>query len=444
MSASTFDFVKWFRIFGQGGFGGRSNGNFWGYFSGTGGNWAGEPVSVDIAMQLSTVWKCIRLNSSIPASLPLNLVSTDDKGTRAPADLPVQNVINDSPNDEQTALEFWEAIIGSMEASGNGFARKRFRGSGVSREVIALSLLDPRRVTWERRANNRILWRYTDLSGGQVDIPDDEMFQLKQFSFDGVMGLSAIAYGAQTFSGSRAADRLASEFFAKGMSSSGFLQTQQELEEPDRKRLQQIMDEYRGKAGAGKLMILEGGMTYNPMTISAEDAQLLSSRQFNIEEMCRWFDIPPILVGHSSQGQTNWGTGVETIILGWLQLGLRSRLVRIQQRIRKQLLTPAQRVEWTPKYNIDALMQGDSAARIAFLGQAVQNGLMNRNEARAKLDQPPYPGGEEFTAQVNLAPVNALGDNSNNDSAVVRAAVKRWLGIDETPTPPQIEHKPAS
>lgn len=417
------------------------NGQFFSQFYG-GNNWAGESINADTAMRLTFVWRCVRLISSTISSLPLNLISVDGEQRQAGASVPIQAVISDSPNADQTAMEFWEAIIGSQELAGNGFARKEFAGEGAARRVIALTLMNPYRMGWEKKPGQEFRYIYTDDEGRRVEYARDDIFHLRQFSFDGVMGLSTIQFGGQTFGGARAADRTASQMFATGLSGSGFLETAQQLDEPDRARLQKILDEYKGSAGVGKIMILEGGMKYSSMSVSAADAQLLSSRKWNGEEICRLFDVPPILAGHSQEGGTTWGSGVEAQVLSWYILGLRNRLRRIQQSIRKQLLTPTERTLWTPKYNIDALLQGDSAARASQFSQYVQNGVMNRNEARAKLDLPPYAGGDEFTAQVNLAPVDMLGDKPDEASAT-RNALRNLLGLNDAPPAPlQIEHKP--
>lgn len=416
----------------------KNGGDFFSQYYG-GSNWAGEPVNADVAMHLTFVWKCVRLIASTLASLPLNLVAADGSGRKPGSEVPIGDVISDSPNAEQTSLEFWESLIGCHELVGNGFARKHFSGTGPSRQVIALTLLNPYGMKWEKKPGQPLVWFYRDDSGKQIELTQDEVFHLKGFSFDGILGLSTVQYGAQTLSGARAADRTAAQMFASGLSSSGFLQTAQTLEEPDRLRLQKIMDEYRGTGAVGKLMILEAGMEYKQISLSAQDAQLLLSRKWNGEEICRLFDVPPVLAGHNPEGGTMWGSGVEQIILAWYMLGLRNRIRRIQSAIRKQLLTPTQRSLWTPKFNIDGLLQGDSAARANLFSNYVQNGIMSRNEARRLLDLPPYVGGDEFTAQVNLAPVSTLGDNAAQDAVGVRTALRNFLGVVDAPAPqPQI------
>jgi len=123
--------------------------------------------------------------------------------------------------------------------------------------------------------------------------------------------------------------------------------------------------------------------------------------------MCRWFDIPPVLIGHS--GQTTWGSGIEQIMLGWLTLGLRSHLKRIEQAIWLRLLTGAEQANYYAKFNVDALLRADSAGRALQMASLAQNGLRTRDELRALDDLPPIAGGDFATVQSNLFPLDKIG-----------------------------------
>ena len=153
---------------------------------------------------------------------------------------------------------------------------------------------------------------------------------------------------------------------------------------------------------------------------------MLLSRRFNVEEICRWFGVPPIIVGHAAQGQTMWGSGVEQILLAWLALGINPLCKRIEARIKKQLIPAGERRKVYAEFNREGLLQMDSAAKAAFLSAMTQNGLMDRNEGRAKLNLPKRAGADKLTAQTNLAPLDQLGANGDP-----RAQLRALLGIKE-------------
>ncbi|MEE4211581.1 MAG: phage portal protein, partial [Parvularcula sp.] len=142
-------------------------------------------------------------------------------------------------------------------------------------------------------------------------------------------------------------------------------------------------------------------------SLSPHDAQLLTSRQFNVEEVCRWFRVPPFMVGHTEKS-TSWGTGIEQQMLGFLQFSLRPYLRRIEQAVVKQLLPAAERANMQPKFIVEGLLSVDSLTRATLISTLTQNGTMTRNEARRIENLPPVEGGDELTVQSNLIPLHLL------------------------------------
>lgn len=374
-------------------------------------------------MQLATVWACIRLTAQMIASLPIGMYEKQRDGSRVGSDHRVGEVIGVSPNLDQTTFEFWETAIAWLMATGNAYCeRTDLAGRLSSLQPIASTHCQPLRVEGE------LIYRVTD-RGKTEDLPRDKVFHLKGFGFGGDLGLSPIAYGVQTFGNAMATDESAGKIFGNGLSVSGVLSTDKQTLKPEqRDQLQAIMAKYAGSTNAGKLMILEAGLKYQQMTLNPEDAQMLETRRFNIEEMCRWFGMPPIIIGHAAQGQTMWGSGVEQILLAWLATGINPILRRIEARIQKDLIPVGERRRIYAEFNREGLLQMDSTAKAAFLSSMTQNGLMSRNEGRSKLNLPHRPEANSLTAQTSLAPLESLGAKSSGDAA--RAALRNWLNDD--------------
>jgi HK97 family phage portal protein len=181
------------------------------------------------------------------------------------------------------------------------------------------------------------------------------------------------------------------------------------------------------------MMILEAGMTFNGITMKPVDAELLATMGFSVEEIGRWLGMPPILLGHSSAGQTNWGTGIESIIGAWYTLGLRAKLTRTEKAITKRLFDPGDRFKFFPKFNVDGLLRGDSASQAALFSAAAQNGWLTRNEIRKLLDLPPKEGGDELTVQVNLTLLKDLGSQNKALATQAKNALLQWLNDNENP-----------
>jgi HK97 family phage portal protein len=370
------------------------------------GSHAGKSVTADSTLQLSTAWRCVRLRSRVLGSLPMNVHERlEDGGTRLAKDHWLYKIVHDSPNADQSAAEFWGGMVACIDLWGNAYARIDRTGDRVS----SLTPLRPDLMSVYRENGGRH-YRYSAPTGEERHTERD-ILHLRGFTLGGDVGLSAVSYGRHTMGLSLAAEETASKTFAKGLQIAGFVEmaTGTKLTPEQRTSLVELFERFAGSSKAGKVMPLDPGMKFTPLSMSPADAQLLESRGFNVEEICRWFDVPPILVGHAGPGQTMWGSGVEQIMLGWLTLDLNPFLKGIEQAVMKQLLSAGERLRYFPEYNREALLEADSAAKAAFLSSMVQNGLMSRNEGRAKLNQSQVPGADALTVQSNLLPLDLLG-----------------------------------
>lgn len=399
------------------------NGNAWSAAFGHGSH-AGKTVTLDTALQLGTVWACIRLTAQAASCLPLAMYEKKDDGSRVRVseDEDIAEVICDSPNEDQTPLEFWETMVAWLMATGNAYSEKVDTG----RRLSALQPLPSTHCHPVRDADGELTYRFNDRGKTEV-LPRDKIFHLKGFGFGGDLGLSPIRYGVQTFGSAIAMEEATAKVFGSGLQASGVLSSDKTLQPQQRSDLQGIMEKYVGSSNAGKLMILEAGLKYERLALTPVDVQMLEHQRFSVEDICRWFGMPPIIIGHAAQGQTMWGSGVEQILIAWLTLGIDPLCDRIEARIKKQLIRPTGNRRRYAEFNREALLQMDSSAKASFLSTMTQNGLMTRNEGRAKLNLPRKDGGDDLTAQTNLAPLSSLGAAADGNAA--RAAMRSWLGV---------------
>ena len=156
-------------------------------------------------------------------------------------------------------------------------------------------------------------------------------------------------------------------------------------------------------------MVLENKLTYQNVTMNPEAAQLLESRSFSIEEICRWFRVPPYMVGHTTK-QSSWASSLEGMNLLFLTHTLRPLLVNIEQEIGRCLLDSDDEV--FAEFSVEGLLRADSAGRAAYYTSALQNGWMSRNDVRRLENMPPIEGGDIYTVQLNLTQLKNL-ESSN-------------------------------
>lgn len=371
---------------------------------------AGQTVNVRTALQVSAVWACVRLLSQTISTLSLDIMERQRDGTWAPArDQRLQFIVDDMPNADSTASVFWEAMIAAMLLQGNGVAERRYDAGG---RLIALEFLPWSKLSVNKRLDGTRQWLFTE-NGIPREIAESRIFRVAGFTLNGDWGLSAIEYGAAVFGGAMAAANSANSTFEKGLAPTIGFKYANFLRKEQREEFRETFENMAGALNAGKPVLLEGGMDTVTIGIKPSDAQLLESRAFSIEEICRWFGVPPHMVGHSEKS-TSWGSGIEQQMIGFLTFTLRPLLKRVEGAISKDLMTAAERTRLKARYNVEDLLRTDSKTRAEFLRLMVSEGIMTRDEARLKENLKPK-GGNAAVLTVNSAnmPIDKLGEPQN-------------------------------
>jgi HK97 family phage portal protein len=284
---------------------------------------------------------------------------------------------------------------------GNGFAEKVTGRTGL----VALNHM-PASTRVYRDENDALKYKFID-RGKEEILPEEKVFHIKGFG-DGDEGLSPIAYARQTLSLTIATEKFAGQTYSRGGRLKGFFvmpSGTKPLTPTQRDDGRKTLVEANSGPNAPWAGILEGGVDFKQVSLSMKDAEMILNRRFNVEEICRWVGVPPVIIGHSAEGQTMWGTGVSAIMQSWYTLGLRTDLKRIEQAIAKRILTPEQRLKYSVKINYEDLLRGDTAARSAFYVRMLAAGVMTINEVRKLEGWPPVAGGDIPRMQMQNVPI---------------------------------------
>lgn len=371
---------------------------------------SGSSVDVEKSLKLSAVWACVRLRSQTIASLPLHLKDSDRK---IASKHELYKIIHDAPNADMCSSEFWEAQIANLDLWGNAYSRINRIGG----RVVSLDILDPQYMRVKRSDSGEIVYIYTknNVDGGEY--PESEILHFRGFTLDGLVGLSPISYQAKVMGLQIDANNAASKAFKNNLKAGGFLKTgDRVLNSDQRKLMRDALADFGKPENAGKWMILEAGMEPANMSgawINPHDAQLLESRYFGIEEICRAFGVPPQLV-FSTDKSSSWASSAEQINQNFLTYSLNPMLKRIEQTISRKLLKPEERSKFYPIFSVEGLLRADSAGRASFYTALLQNGVMTRNEVRALENLPPVEGADQLTVQLNLTSIDKIGEQQND------------------------------
>jgi len=364
------------------------------------GSLAGVDTSLKSVLGLSAAWACVNLLSGTIASLPIMIYRTDANGIRTEArDHPLYRVLRSSPNADQTAMDFWEGGVVRLELAGDLIAEIDRSGQ----RIVALSPIN--NPTVSRRPDGSIRYRWTQF-GVSRDEPQENVFHVRGFGGDPLGGMSTLSYGRQIFGLAKAENVAAQRTFANGLKPSGVVTFDKFLTHEQRGPIQaDIETKYAGAMNAGRPMVLEGGSTWTQVSITPEDAQMLQSRAFSIEEVCRLFGVPPFMIGHNEKS-SGYPASLEQQMILFSTMALRKRLRRIEQAIEKQLLTSLDRSQGVSvEFNMEGLLRGDSVARAQFYEIMSRIGVFTINTIARKENLPPVPGGDVPRIQMQNVPL---------------------------------------
>ncbi|WP_175246696.1 phage portal protein [Proteus mirabilis] len=412
-----------------------TSGDFWQEWSGT--SSSGKVVTADKAMQLSAVWACVRLLSESISTLPIKIYKSESDGSRSLAkDHPIYRLLCKQPNFEMTPSRFMLMVVASLCLRGNSFIEKKYIGS----KLVALEPLLPQNMMVKRSDQTGMLeYKYTDPLGQKTrTIPTNKIMHIRGFGMDGICGMIPVKIGRDVIGAALSVEESAAKIFENGLQSSGFLSSEFPLDDEQRERIRSYLLSFVGSKNAGKMMVLEGGMKYNNVTMNPEAAQMLESRTFSIEEICRWFRVPPFMVGHMDK-QSSWASSVEGMNMQFLTNTLRPLLVNIEQEISRCLLNGDD--DYYAEFSVEGLLRADSAGRSAYYTTALQNGWMSRNDVRRLENLPPIEGGDIYTVQLNLTPLDQLGkEASSNEAEKLKAQITNWLFPEGNPITPHSQN----
>lgn len=351
----------------------------------------------DAALQISAVFACVEILAQTISTLPL-YVYRDKGGVRVPDKMSrLWLLLHESPNRWMTPSEFLSAMVVNRMLRGNAYALIERDSAG---EPIALVPLSPDQMEVSVVEGGEVYVYYQD--GDITALAPENVIHWKGLG-NGFLGLSKLDFMRATTNEAIRAQDNANSLYGKGSKPTGVLQADSKLSAEQVTALMTRFQTSMTSSGGG-LIIADRGLKYSQMSLSPADAQLLETRRFTIEEICRWFGVPGVLVG--TTGQTTWGSGIEQIVSGFHKFTIGPLCKQLEQVLERRLKNYE---PITIEFKMDGLLRTDPASRAAFYSTMSQNGAMTRNEIRRLENLPPVEGGDELTAQSNLVSLRKLG-----------------------------------
>lgn len=367
-----------------------------------------KATSPDSALQISTVYACARLLAGTVSGLPLMVYKNESGRRTVDRESQLWMVLHEQPNEMMTTSDFWQAMILQWALRGNAYAQISRDSSG---EIVSLWPLSADQMSVYLNDDGSIAYVYQK-NGKSTVLSRNDVLHIKDVG-SGLVGFSKLDFMSSSVNEAIQTQRFATANAQNFGKPSGVLTVDHVLKAQERETLRRSLFDFKD-GGAAKLAVLEADMKFNQVSLTPEASQLLETRNFGTEEICRWFGVPPVLIGAS--GATTWGSGIYEIIQGFHKFTLNPLLKSVEQALMARILDDSQKGKYTIEFNLDGLLRGDIQTRYAAYATAVQNGFKTRNEVRQLENDEPIEGGDDLTAQTNLAPLHMLGkikDTSN-------------------------------
>lgn len=357
-----------------------------------------------VLSNLAVAARCVALRSELLASVGLFLFRrTEDGGRDRAADDPLYGVLHDNFNPQLTAFEGREFLIRCLDLTGNAYAGIEHDGRG---RVVALYPYPSGWVEIDKLTSGRLRYKISDPNGGTAILLQEEMLHIRGPSREGITGLSPIQIARGSLALAMAHQETALSLSGNSLRPGGLLSYPERLTDPQRSDIRRTVNErYAGAGNAGKFMLLDGGVKYEKLAFSPEDAEFLDSRKLGNEDVARIFGLPPTSVGITDKA-TYSNTEQEARALVQNALGPLGK--RIEAAMGRCLLTETGRQSLYVEHDLDSLLRGDVAARFEAYRIGREIGALSPNDIRRRENEPPIANGNTYHQPANWVPLGTM------------------------------------
>jgi len=378
---------------------------------------AGTNIDQQTSMRINAFYACVLLISDTISTLPVDSFIRRD-GDRVPY-RPQPSWIQ-RPDVDLLRTEHYQQVLISLLLDGNAFVRVYRDNSG---QVANLVVIDPSRVEVTRTPVTRELIYIID-SNQDFPVYAQDMLHITEMRKAGdLRGMSRVSELKDNLGLSSALQSFASRFFGQGATTSG-IETPMGLNSEQAKQLVEGYDgKHRGFRKAHKTGILTGGAKFVRTGVNPDEAQMLDSQKFAVEQIARIFRVPPHMIGVTTAGAMSYNS-VEQQNINFVTHTLRPYIAKMEDAYSTLLPQGA-----FIRFNVDGLLRGDFSTRMQGYSIGSQAGFLSVNDIRRFEDLRPVDGGDVY--RVPLANVD-LGAASlvETDKRVTMASKLILSGFD--------------
>lgn len=375
----------------------------------SGRNYATGAVNEHTAMNIAAVNCAVCLISDSIKSMPLIVYERLDTGGKQRAeDYATYKILHRSPNPYTTPSRFKRQMVTWALLWGDGFAEIDRDRMG---NPVGLYLIHPNRVKADVGKDGSVSWKVMNNGGTFTTISDEDMLHIMGASNDGVVGVSLIAKARDSLGLTSAAEAYGRRFFKNSSVPSGILEHPGQLKDTARESLRRSWEMAHGGENQGKAAILEEGMKFQPIGMPQKDAQFLETREFQVVEIARWFNIPPHKLKDLSRATYS---NIEHQAIEYVQDCIMPWAVDFEEECDRKLISEPDRDYYFCEFLVDGLLRGDMASRYSAYATGRQWGWLSANDVRQNENMNPLPDDQ---GDMYLVPANMIAADQVHDQA---------------------------
>lgn len=304
-----------------------------------------------------------------------------------------------------TRFEMIKQLIWSVIMRGNGYIYIIRDNTGKAK---GFRWLHPDDVTiFYDKMKNVLYYQSTVVSKKRIEPVN--MIHIKLYSDDGIIGKSIVSYANRSINVANATENSAANFYKSGCNLNGIVKVEGSLT-PQQK--QDIRDSWRDSMDGSGLAVLQGNMSYTPVQMSVQDAQLVESRQFTVVDVARWLGINPTLLGDLSHSSYNT---LEAAQNEFYIHTLMPYVTIIEEEFTNKIFVPSEKGYYI---NLDenAILRSDKEKQAQYYSTLLEKGVLSINEVRQALGYKEIEGGDKHTIAYSDPNQNAVDNNENNEN----------------------------
>lgn len=388
--------------------------------------------SQDLALKYSVVFACFRVLAETFATVPIKEYHKLPAGDREETDdTGISRLLTDSPNDEMSPYNYFESIMYAICCGGNSVSLRQYnKFNGLS----GLYPLEWQRVRIDReKTTNKLIYIIdNDLQNIKYR---NEIFHIPGPSVNGVTGMGILQYAANSISLGTIYEKFGQSFYQNSANPSGIFEAPTYINDKMYSRLKdQIKNEWTGLNNCGVPMLLEGGIKFNKLTITQADAQFIESKQFQVEDFCRFCRMPLHMVGHLLRATFS---NIEHQGIEFVTYTMLPHFKRAEDCINNQLLTYEQRKNgYYFEFNIAGLLRGDAQAMANSFAVGRQWGWLSVNDIRRMLNLNRIENGDIYLTPTNMVEAGkqsqqliSVDQNINNVDSETKREIENLMEL---------------